>query len=560
MTLLATIWQWIKRFLKFLLAYVSFTILLMFVFSYGVRYYKTHYVHPNSVLTIKLDSPITDKESHFFLNFRNELSLQHLRRALQQAALDPRIKGVVIEAYTENVAGWAQLEELRRLIEALKAKKKFVYFYTDTFGENANASPLYYLASSCDKIVMQHGGTLCFLGLAIETFFAKDFLDFMNLKIDIFKQKEYKGAADFALYNDFAPEVRENLLRVISEISNDIKQGVAHDRGKTVTEINDLLKIAPLNDEQSLNLGYVDALLYRHNFEESLKDYKRLDILKYPIAPMAQRGSKKVAILFCEGMIVKYEPGITTSKTFNDRHFEKMIDALIKQKYHGIIIRVNSRGGSATASEAMYGALLKAKKNGIKIVVSMGDYAASGGYFIAAASDKIVAESCTLTGSIGVINGKLNTKKSWDRLGVHWRILQQGENSGMFSTSQDLLSEQKEKMMNLTKHVYQSFVAKVAAGRNMSLEAVDSIAKGQVWTGKTAKTLGLVDELGGIEAAETLMRTLLKDKNVTFVDTKDTDFFNIWTQLFGEAQMSIKSSLWSQLKCCMNMIEGRHFL
>ena len=292
--------------------------------------------------------------------------------------------------------------------------------------------------------------------------------------------------------------------------------------------------------------GYVDGVIYEHELHDKLKDKTLVKWFQYPIKS-SPKSARKVAVLYCEGMVMKASEGVVGSQYITDKHFSKIIDKVISQKYDGLIIRLNTRGGAATASESIYGALMKAKRSGVKIVVSMGDYAASAGYMMAAAADKIVAEPLTITGSIGVIYGRLHTQEFWNQLGVHWKTLSEGENATIFSPSQKLTPEQYDLLNKTTQYHYDQFVEKVALGRNMTVDAVDAIAGGRVWSGESAKRLGLVDILGGLSEAEDAMKALLKS-DITIVDLKDKDFSDFLTHIMAETQMSLMQSILMSLR------------
>ncbi|USO02328.1 MAG: S49 family peptidase [Alphaproteobacteria bacterium] len=524
---------YIKKFFKFLFAYLGFTALLLFIVPSIASYFKHRPPPPNSLLTIQIDAPLAEKESYSIFNFNKDPSLQKLRHALNAALDNPNIKGVLIEVSTPYIGGYAQVEELRRIIGKFKDAKKPVYFYTRQFGEASNATSMYYLASACSGIYLQPGGTLSFLGMGIEKFFMKDFFDKLGIKFDVFRQKEFKGVQEPFIYDDFSPTVKSNLTRYIKDAFTEVKQNIANDRGKTIKDIEEMIQNAPLRDQEAYAQGYVNGVLYRDEFYELFKKYNLVKLSKYHFTEKKKSCSKRVAVLYYEGMFLNYTKGQELSNAFNERQFEKQINRIIDQKYDGIVIRINSGGGCETAAEAMYGVLLRARQKGLKIVISMGDVAASAGYLIGCASDKIIAEALTITGSIGVTRMIPNAKGLFEKLGLHSSALGEGENLNVYTMTKALTKKQKERFMESTRYAYEDFIAKVAKARNKTLEEVDEIAKGQVWTGRVGLELGLIDALGGMETAYEQMNLLLGTDRVQFVDLGG-DFGGFMEQIMDE--------------------------
>jgi len=544
--------DYIKRFFKFLLTYIGFTVFLFCFVLLIISFFKDKPAPPNSILTIRVDAPLEEKESSGFFAFQHDISLQKLRHVLNSALHNPNIKGVIIEADTPYIGGYAQIEELRRMIQKFKDAQKSVYFYTRQFGEGTNATGLYYLASACSGIYLQPGGILSFMGMNWQKLFMKDFLDKIGVKFDVFKQKEFKGAADPRLYNDFSPPVKQNLSQIIKENMSEIKQNIAEDRGKTVKDIEKLLQNAPLMEQEAYNQGYVTGVLYHDEFYDLFKKYNLVKYQKYFAKDKKKKYTKKVAVVYYDGIFNKYRKGQEFVKgSFNERQFEKQIHTIIEQKYDGILIRVNSPGGSATAAEAMYGVLLRAKQKGLKIVISMGDVSASAGYLISCAADKIVAEPLTITGSIGTIFARPNVKGALDKLGLTASSIDEGANLSLFSFTQDLTSKQRDKLIEWSRYSYEDFITKVAKARGKTLEEVDAIAKGQVWTGRKALELGLIDALGGMETAHEQIHHLLETDKVEFIDMEDSAG-GLWEQIIGEAQVcmaqGVQNSLWSVVR------------
>lgn len=547
------IFRYFKKFINFIVFYISFTIFLVFVIPFLFSFFKSKTIQKDSVLLVKIDQgPLPESESMALLSsFNPPVTMRKIRSVLEDAKDNPFIKGVLLELYSHNI-GFAQAEEIRDLLEEFKKKGKFVYTFTDTFGAfpGFHGTSGYYLASVSDRIYMQPNGELNFAGIALEHYFVKDFLKKHSIKVDVFKEKEHKGAMDWALFQKFSEPVRHNLSKLLSDIIQDVTVEIADNRKKTIPEIQKLLNDCPLSDTQANEQGYVDFLTYKYTLYEGVKKVHANSIPKMdrPIVPLEKyplkqkKAHNKVAVIYCTGAIKRYnkESSSLFSKALTERYVEEMVKRAIKKRCKGIILRVDSPGGDAMASEGIYGALQQAKNKNIKIIVSMGNVAASGGYWIATAADKIIAHRKTITGSIGVISAKFMTEEFWNQFGISWDLIGEGENADAYSSTKPLSTQQKEKAAEHTRMLYLRFIKKVADARGKTVDEVDSMAGGQVWSGYTAKELGLVDELGGLKKAKEMMEEILSTRDVKYIDLPEGGFYEFISEITQENELSSK--------------------
>ena len=441
-------------------------------------------------------------------------SVINIVAALAKAENDDRVKGALLRIGGGSIAG-AHVEEIRDAIRSFKAKKKFVVVFAQAFYSNGIGE--YWLASSADEIWLQPVSELGTAGIASQTMFFKNLLDKIEAKAEIGQRYEYKNAGAPYLADDYTPAHREATQRLLRSIFDNATTAIAADRKMSTEEYVALVNSGPHLTQAALDAKLIDKQGYDDEAKEAAlskagKDAKLIkysDYLEKAGHPWFKDemggGTSSIALITGEGGIQdgKSEDGgfggsrsiggDTVAKAFRDATEDKNIKV--------ILFRVNSPGGSALASDQILQAVRKAQKAGKKVVVSMGNVAASGGYYVSLSADKIYASPSTITGSIGVLSGKLVLGKTYELLGINVRELHEGTNALINSDVQGFTPEQRAKLDASLDAIYNDFTAKVAEGRKMALEKIRDVAKGRVWTGADAKERGLVDELGGFRQA-----------------------------------------------------------
>ena len=540
-----------KTFLYSFAAFGVFVLLLGFLLFLGLRSLFLQAPQPllsDTVLTLhlgdyELQENKSQKESIQSFLHSSGPSLRELLVAIQKASEDDRIKAILLELEGDELS-IAHIQELRDALKKFKLKRKPVWAFAQTFGELSNGTKSYYLATVADEIWLHPEGFLGFGGLMIEVPFAHDLLEKWKIKPRVMKREEYKSAFDSFTEKDFTPASKENMETLVSILMKQIIQAVSQDRKLTFKEVEALVHKAGHTDEEALKAKLVDRIgykdeLYRHIVH--LWDYEKGKAKVLPLladktssapidaekptvsssyreayfrSPQSYLKSfpkqknenelKKFAIIYLEGSIVrgrKEEGEFMKENPVYDQVISEAIEQAVEdESVKAIILRVNSGGGSSIASEALW----RSVKNAVAVkpvIISMSDLGASGAYLLSAPATKIVAQPGTLTGSIGVIGGKVVLSGLWGDFGVNWKDVHFGKNMPMWSTNHDFSPEHWKILQHFIEKVYLSFRARVAEGRKLDPLAVHKLAKGRVWTGEEAKTLGLVDELGGIDKA-----------------------------------------------------------
>ena len=421
-------------------------------------------------------------------------------QALNRAAHDTKIKAVVLEPRGLRT-GWGKMQELRGAIEKFKQSGKPVYanLHSPHTGD-------YYLASAADKIFMSHDDMLNVKGLRVEEMFYKNALDKLGVKIEIEHAGKYKDYGDTYSRTSMTPETREVLNSFLDEWFSDLVSVIAKGRRRTPEEIAKMMDEGPFLAVKARDLGLVDTLGYEDETYSQLKDklklksMKKVSLREYVRAAPASKEKTRIALLVAEGGI----SGANTVDPTDEITAASMIK-LMKQvendsTIRGVIFRVNSPGGDAIASdEILHQAKILAKKK--PMVISMSDYAASGGYMVSMTGDPVIAYPGTITGSIGVVFGKVNLSGFYDKIGIQKETLKRGRFADIDSESQSLNPAERAKLREGIEATYQSFVTQVAEGRKRKYEEVEPLSQGRAWTGKQALKQGLIDEQGGLEAA-----------------------------------------------------------
>ena len=445
-----------------------------------------------------------------------------------------KIKGIVFKSGNIGCS-LAKYEEIKDALLDFKSDGKKIVYYFDNIGGNMN----YALAAAVgDKIYLNPSGLVLLSGFSLSNPYLKSLLDTLGIEFINFQSHEYKTAGNMLTETEMTEAEREMLNYFLDGYYDEMVSMIALRGKKTEDEVKKLIDEGPyLIAENALEAGIVDELIYEDEFEDKLKnefdDAKIVD--KYWTSEFrydwSDETKPKIAMIYATGNIHSGEglPG----KSIGSKTMAKAIKSAREDKsIKGIILRIDSGGGSAFASDIISReiALCDTGKNAKPVVVSMSGMAASGGYYIASKSDKIVAEPSTLTGSIGVIGLALNLEKLYDKIHINWETLKKGKHADLGNPTRKMTDEEEEIIRNSIEDCYWDFVNNVADGRGMTKEEVHKIAQGRIWTGKQAMELGLVDTLGGMNTAIDVLKDLVKideDVNVVVYPKRKPAFFTI---------------------------------
>ncbi len=443
-----------------------------------------------------------------------EPSLRDLLDGIERAGGDPRIKGIVAHLGAQEY-GSGQTQEIREAILAFRAHGKFAIAHAETFGEAGPGTRSYYLATAFDQILLQPFGLVGLTGFRAEVPFAKDLLDKLGIEAKFEHRSEYKTAMNSLTERGMTPAHREETDSIVTSIFGQTVRDIAAARQMGEAEVRRLVDGGPYLYRDAQRLKLVDGIGYWADALQAAQsraaNAKTVPLRRYLDA--AGRPNAKgptVALIHAVGIIQRGSSGGSplSGSTFvgSDTLVRALRKASEDKNIRAILLRIDSPGGSATASETIWNEVAHVRNSGKPIVVSMGDVAGSGGYYIAAGATKIVAQPGTLTGSIGVVAGKIMTGGLWEKLGVRWEASEAGGNASMYSSIQDYTPQGKQRFEASLDEIYEGFKSRVAMGRKLSPEKVEEIAKGRVWTGEEAKARGLVDELGGYAMALRLIK------------------------------------------------------
>lgn len=469
--------------------------------------------------------------------------MQDFAFGLREAAKDARIKGLFIELNSAYMGG-ASIEEIHQAIDFFRASGKPVYVFAETFTPDNSGMANYYLASVADKIFLQPSGDLGIVGYAIEQPFVRGILDKLGIEPQMDGRKDFKGAL-FSITKDMMPEsVRHNLQNLTDEWLAENIQKIADARHLPAATLRDHIKDAPLSADGALQASLIDGARYRDEALEDflstlgLDDKAGVELTTYRQAlKEPDADTPNIAIIPVTGEIVSGDGDLDGKAGANT--FSHSIGQAIEDKVKAIIIRVNSPGGSYVAADRMWHDVGQAQAAGIPVIVSMGDLAASGGYFLTLKADRIFAHPSSLVGSIGVFGGKFVLEGLWDKIGLMVDGVASGEHALMESPHRRYSPEEWQKFQESLDRIYADFTEKVAAGRKMQQAQVEAIAQGQVFSGRKAKELGLIDDLGGLEEAFMAARDLAKigkDQEVkTIYYPSEQDMFQSFAKQFMQS-------------------------
>ncbi len=474
------------------------------------------------VLELELDEPLVEHEAEDSLTSAfgsSRTTVRDVVDALEKAGEDERVKALVVRL-NGTPGSTAVVQELRDAVKAFRARGKKAVAYADTLGEGGGATGAYYLASAFDEIYIQPSGDVSVIGAAMETPFARDALAKLGVKPRIGQRHEYKNAVNTYTQQTFTREHREATEALLTSLFGQVVKGVAEGRKLSEEQVKAAVDAAPLLGQAAMDAKLVDGLLYRDEVYEKVKEEAGAGAELLFLRKYLERTGRPhvsgptVALIYGAGGITRGRSQTNPMSGEATMGSETVAAAFRKavedERVKAIVFRVDSPGGSYVASDTVRREVQRAREKGKPVIVTMGTYAASGGYFVSMDADKIVAQPGTLTGSIGVYGGKMVTAELWEKLGVNWEALGAGKNATMYSSDLDFTPEQLAKNEAFLDRVYEDFTAKAAAGRKLPVEKLREVAKGRVWTGEDALARGLVDALGGFPEALKLAKESAK--------------------------------------------------
>jgi protease IV len=468
----------------------------------------------NIVLTADLTRDLPEgasEEPILRLLVGNKPTLREFLDAIEAAGNDSRVK-VLLARVGDDEMGLAKIQEVRDAIVAFRGKGKLALAFADSFGEFGPGTRPYYLATAFDEIWLQPLGNVGLTGLYADSPFLKGTLDLLGIVPQFDHREEYKTAMNLLTETKMTPAHREEVNALLTSVAGQIAHGIAQSRKLTETEVRNLIDRGPLLAEEAVQSKLVDRLGYRdeviaHARARSGSGAELMGIANYlERAGRPHRQGATIALIYGTGLVVRSGGGsanpVTGSTVMAASELTRAFRAAVRDPaVRAILFRIDSPGGSAVASESIWREVVFARERGKPVVASMGDVAGSGGYYVAAGADKIVAEPATLTGSIGVLAGKLVVSDLLKKIGVSTDSAQIGANAAMYSVTTDFSAFAHSRLEAFLDETYRGFKDHVATGRHMTQGEVEAIAKGRVWSGEDAKARGLVDELGGYAVA-----------------------------------------------------------
>ncbi|MDV6195595.1 signal peptide peptidase SppA [Bacteroides hominis] len=490
-------------------------------------------VKKNSVMMLDLKGTLVERTQEslegllgkFTGEAGNTYGLDDILASIKKAKENDNIKGIYIQASWLD-APYASLQAIRTALKDFKESGKFVVAYSDNYTQG-----LYYLSSVADKVMLNPKGMIEWRGLASAPIFYKDLLQKLGIEMQVFKVGTYKSAVEPFTSTEMSPANKEQVTAFIGSTWNQILDGVSASRKIEKDSLNAyadrMLMFYP--SDESVKCGLADTLIYQNNVRSYLKTLVKIneddrlpilgldDMINIKKSVPKDKSGDILAVYYASGEITDYDGSATSDEGIVG---SKMIRDLRKLKeddnVKAVVLRVNSPGGSAFASEQIWHAVKELKANKT-VIVSMGDYAASGGYYISCAADSIIAEPTTLTGSIGIFGMIPNVKGLTEKIGLTFDVVKTNKFSDFGNLMRPVNGDERALLQMMISQGYDLFVSRCAEGRHMTKEGIEKIAEGRVWTGEMAKGIGLVDELGGIDKALEIAARKAELKGYTIV-------------------------------------------
>jgi protease IV len=449
------------------------------------------------------------------LRTRGRPKLRPILRALHESAADRHVVGLI--AKVGGALPWAVMQELRLGVRAFAASGKPTLAWAENFGDGSGDMAAYVLATGFDQIWLQPGGGLGMLGVGVETTFVRGALDKLGVEPQLEQRHEFKNAANTFLHTGFTEAHRTALDRLAESVFTDAVDLIADGRGIEAARVRELADTGPRTAPEALAAGLVDTLGYRDQVYAAIRSRVGTDATllyadrwrprRRPHPPVRRRG--RVALVEVRGAIVsgRSRRSPTGRMVGSDSIGAALRAATKDERIRALVLHIDSPGGSAVASDTIWREVCRVRDAGKPVVVSMGNVAASGGYYIACPADVILALPSTLTGSIGVLGGKVVVSQLFERLGLTTGTVSYGARSKMFSARRGFSEEERQRLAETIDAIYDDFVGKVAHGRGRPVTEIEGIARGRVWTGSDALGIGLVDEIGGLRDAIRIARS-----------------------------------------------------
>ncbi len=521
-----------KKFLVRIFAVIGFILTI----SIGLGAFSTWYwiknpsvsapkAPDNMVLDLDFTYPVVEQNRHMafslpaLLMHEPEIPLLSIISAIDIAKTDPRVKGIVAN-FGSLQPSLVHAQEIRAALQRFHESGKFTYAYASSYGDFGRGNRTYYLASMFENIWLQPVGAVGLTGLAIEAPFGKSALEKIGVSTDFMRREEYKSVMENISRDEFSAPVRANMSEMLKNLGEQQVNGIAEARKIDLVKMREIIANGPYTTNEAMKNGLVTHVGYQ---DEMLKEVEgksglnpvRVDVGAYLMfTPKANEPKATIALINGLGMITDAPSGPSAlgSDRFidTDALSQAIIDASKDKDVKAILFRIDSPGGSPSASETIRHALVVAKESKKPIFVSMGGVAASGGYWIAMNADHIVAQPGTLTGSIGVVAGKFVLGGLWDKLGVKWDGMTTSDNAHMWSALIPFTDQNRERVNAMLDDTYKTFITNVSEARKIPLEKMGDVAKGRVWTGDQAVKVGLVDELGGLQTTVMALKKELK--------------------------------------------------
>lgn len=437
-------------------------------------------------------------------------TLRDVVDAIDRGADDDRVVGMIARVGAAPMP-MAQVQEIRDAVLRFRAHKKFAVAYSETFGEFGPGNGAYYLAAAFDQIYLQPSGDVGLTGIIMESPFLKGTLNKLGVTFHGDHRYEYKAALNFYTESKYTPAHKEEMTAIMNSWFTQMKDGICQARQIAPDKFQSIVDAGPYLGKEAVDAKLVDGIAYRDEVYGKVKTQagsgaELLYIDKYlDRAGHPHDHGKRIALVYGVGAVTRgksdFDPVQGEQTMGSDTVAAAIRAAANDDRVKAILFRVDSPGGSYVASDTIWREVVNARKAGKPVIVSMGNLAGSGGYFVAMAADKIVAQPGTITASIGVLGGKMLTSGLWDKVGLSWDEVHDGEKATMFTGTQDYTPAEWARFEAWLDRVYVDFTGKVADGRKLPKEKVLEIAKGRIWSGQDAKNLGLVDELGGYDTA-----------------------------------------------------------
>ncbi|MDE0637895.1 MAG: signal peptide peptidase SppA [Candidatus Poribacteria bacterium] len=487
-----------------------------------------------------LSGTYTDIKEMSFFGTSSTKTLRGLFKKLDALKNNDEVAGVIFKIGNIGI-GWASLQEVRNKLDEFKDAEKEMIAYLES-GGNAQ----YLLATAMDRIVLMPTGNLNLIGLRAEILFYKGLLEKLDVEADMLAMGEFKSGIEPFTREDMSDAFRESMTGLLDDLYAQLLEKIADGRDGITSEIAaELIDRGPFTAKEAQEAKLVDALQYYDELLDTINetpdtqvakqnDKKKrkvpdmnsvmglmqlFNMLNPPQRAKARPAENQLALIYASGPILPdFDSPFPTTSIITPKTLKKAFEkARADNAIKAVVLRVNSPGGSAIASDLIWREVVRTQREK-PVIVSMANYAASGGYYISMAAGTIVAQPGTLTGSIGVFGGKLNLKGLYNKVGLTKEIITHGQNATLYSDYGSFTETERERVEKMMKTVYEDFVTKAADGRQTTFDEIDAVAQGRVWTGKQAKELGLVDELGGLDTALTIAK---KEVGLTDEDRVD---------------------------------------